>query len=58
VEAGAIDRDTEQALLAKGHKLDWSEHRREFGALNAIVRASAGWEGSADPRGGGAAMGD
>ncbi len=58
VEAEAIDRDAEQALLAKGHKLDWGEDRRAFGAVNAIVRAATGWEGSADPRGGGAAMGD
>jgi len=58
VEAEALDRDAEQALLAKGHKLDWGEDRRAFGAVNAIVRAATGWEGSADPRGGGAAMGD
>jgi gamma-glutamyltranspeptidase/glutathione hydrolase len=60
VEAEAIDRETEQALAAKGHKLDWGEDRRAFGAVNAIVRARSGpgWEGSADPRGGGAAMGD
>jgi gamma-glutamyltranspeptidase/glutathione hydrolase len=58
VEAEAIDREADQALRAKGHTLDWSESRRQFGALNAIVRAKVGWEGSADPRGGGAAMGD
>jgi len=58
VEAEAIDQPTEEALRGKGHKLDWSEARRNFGAVNAIVRAEIGWEGSADPRGGGAAMGD
>jgi gamma-glutamyltranspeptidase/glutathione hydrolase len=58
VEAEALDRETDAALRAKGHALDWSEERRAFGAVNAIVRAKAGWEGSADPRGGGAAMGD
>jgi gamma-glutamyltranspeptidase / glutathione hydrolase len=58
VEAEAIDRETDQALAAKGHKLDWGEDRRAFGAVNAIVRAKSGWDGSADPRGGGAAMGD
>jgi len=58
IEAEAIDRETDAALRAKGHALDWSEERRQFGAVNAIVRAKSGWEGSADPRGGGAAMGD
>ncbi|HWO24752.1 MAG TPA: gamma-glutamyltransferase [Kofleriaceae bacterium] len=58
VEAEALDRETDQALAAKGHKLDWGEDRRAFGAVNAIVRAKSGWEGSADPRGGGAAQGD
>jgi gamma-glutamyltranspeptidase/glutathione hydrolase len=58
VEAEAIDRETEQALKDRGHQLDWGWSRREFAAVNAIVRAKSGWEGSADPRGGGAAMGD
>jgi gamma-glutamyltranspeptidase/glutathione hydrolase len=58
IEAEAIDQPTEQALKAKGHALDWGEDRRQFGAITAIVRAKAGWEGSSDPRGGGAAMGD
>jgi gamma-glutamyltranspeptidase/glutathione hydrolase len=58
IEIEAIDEPTTEALEAKGHGLDWSEDRRQFGAITAIVRAKAGWEGSADPRGGGAAMGD
>jgi gamma-glutamyltranspeptidase len=58
VEAEAIDQPTDAALRAKGHALDWSEPRRQFGAVTAIVRGKAGWEGSSDPRGGGAAMGD
>jgi gamma-glutamyltranspeptidase len=29
-----------------------------FGAANAIVRTPTGWQGTADPRGGGAAIGD
>jgi gamma-glutamyltranspeptidase len=41
-----------------GHVLDWGDDRRMFGAVNAIVRTPAGWDGAADPRGGGAAMGD
>lgn len=58
IEAEAIDRPTEEALRAMGHALDWGDDRRMFGAVNAIVRTPAGWEGAADPRGGGAAMGD
>ena len=58
IEAESIDQPTEEALRAMGHALDWGDDRRMFGAVNAIVRTPAGWEGSADPRGGGAAMGD
>ncbi len=58
LEARSIDRVTEQALIAAGHKTDWSWEPREFGAVNAIVKTAAGWDGAADPRGGGAAVGD
>ncbi|MBA3397374.1 MAG: gamma-glutamyltransferase [Deltaproteobacteria bacterium] len=58
IEAGSIDQATEQALKAAGHTVDWSWVDREFGTANAIVRSKAGWDGAADPRGGGAALGD
>jgi gamma-glutamyltranspeptidase/glutathione hydrolase len=58
VEAEALDREAAEALRAMGHTLDGSQDRRAFGAANAIVRTKTGWEGAADPRGGGAAMGD
>ena len=58
VQAGAIDKATDEALRSFGHTLDWHEVPREFAAVNAIVRTPTGWEGTADPRGGGAAMGD
>jgi gamma-glutamyltranspeptidase/glutathione hydrolase len=58
IEGGAIDKKTEDALVKKGHTLKWFDEPREFGAVTAIVRAANGWEGTADPRGGGAAMGD
>jgi gamma-glutamyltranspeptidase/glutathione hydrolase len=58
IEEASIDRATEAALRAKGHAVDWRDERRMFGAVNAIVRAPVGWEGAADPRGGGAALGD
>jgi len=58
LEAGSVERGVEQALIEAGHKTDWSFAKREFGAVNAIVKTQAGWDGAADPRGGGAAVGD
>jgi gamma-glutamyltranspeptidase/glutathione hydrolase len=58
LEAGSIDRATEQALVAAGHKVDWTWRKLEFGSANAIVKTPQGWEGAADPRSGGAAVGD
>jgi gamma-glutamyltranspeptidase len=58
VEPGAIDKQTDEALRAKGHEVHWGDEPQNFGAVTAIVRSAAGWEGTSDPRGGGAAMGD
>ena len=58
VEADSIDKATDAKLQASGYVLDYSASPREFGAVNAIVRTATGWDGAADPRGGGAAMGD
>jgi gamma-glutamyltranspeptidase/glutathione hydrolase len=58
LEAQAVDRDTEQALIGAGHKVDWTWEKREFGSVNAIVKTAQGWDGAADPRTGGAAVGD
>jgi gamma-glutamyltranspeptidase/glutathione hydrolase len=58
LEGQAVTREVEQALQARGHKTDWSWEKREFGAANAIVKSATGWDGAADPRGGGAAVGD
>ncbi len=59
IEADAITKDTEKALRAMDYKLDWGQPPREFGAANAILaEPTGGWKGAADPRGGGAAMGD
>jgi gamma-glutamyltranspeptidase len=41
-----------------GYALELGVPAREFGAASAIVRTPSGWDGAADPRGGGAAMGD
>ena len=58
LEADAVDRATEAALQAAGHTTDGSWEKREFGSVNAIVKTANGWDGAADPRGGGAAIGD
>jgi gamma-glutamyltranspeptidase / glutathione hydrolase len=58
VEASSIDRSSDEALRAMGYKLEWGQSRRAFGAITAIVRGEAGWDGASDPRGGGAAIGD
>ncbi len=58
IEAGSIDQATETKLRELGYKIVWGQDAREFGAVNAIVRTKDGWDGAADPRGGGAAMGD
>lgn len=58
VEPDSIDRETADKLKASGYTLEFAASAREFGAANAIVRTPAGWAAAADPRGGGAAMGD
>jgi gamma-glutamyltranspeptidase/glutathione hydrolase len=58
IEASAIDQPGDEALRAMGYQLHWGEPRRAFGAITAIVRTPSGWDGSSDPRGGGAAIGD
>lgn len=58
VEADSITSEADAKLKGLGYTTDFSPSPREFGAVNAIVRTPAGWEGAADPRGGGAAMGD
>jgi gamma-glutamyltranspeptidase/glutathione hydrolase len=58
VEPKSLTKQTATELEKAGYKLDWRPSAREFGAANAIVRTATGWEGAADPRGGGAAMGD
>jgi len=58
VEASAIDRATEEGLRAAGHTLDWSLPPMSFGSVTLIAKSARGWDGAADPRKGGAAMGD
>ena len=58
IEEDSITKDTDGKLKALGYSLDFAASPREFGAANAIERTPLGWDGAADPRGGGAAMGD
>jgi gamma-glutamyltranspeptidase/glutathione hydrolase len=58
VEPQAIDQPAEEALRAMGYSVVWGESHRMFGAITAIVRTASGWDGTSDPRGGGAAIGD
>jgi len=58
LEPSVLDRQDDEALRAKGYQLQWGQPRRAFGAITAIVRTASGWDGAADPRGGGAAVGD
>lgn len=58
VEDKAITPDVAGALRTMGYTLVIGKPERIYGAANAIVRTPSGWSGAADPRNGGAAMGD
>jgi gamma-glutamyltranspeptidase/glutathione hydrolase len=58
IEAGAIDKDSAEALTGMGHEITWGEAPANFGGVNAIVKTPNGLEGGVDPRRRGAALGD
>jgi gamma-glutamyltranspeptidase / glutathione hydrolase len=58
VEAESIDEATSQALSAHKYNIDWGDAPIEFAHVTAIARTATGWQGTADQRNGGAAMGD
>jgi len=58
VEEDSVTEDTDKQLKALGYATDFTQAPRSFGAASVIVRTQSGWEGAADWRGGGAAMGD
>jgi len=58
VEAEALDQATAQALGARHYALEWGPISADLGHITAIARTATGWDGTADPRNGGAAMGD
>jgi gamma-glutamyltranspeptidase/glutathione hydrolase len=58
LEDDAISKQTTDELQAMGYTLVWAKPEKIYGAVNALVRTATGWSGAADPRGGGAALGD
>jgi gamma-glutamyltranspeptidase/glutathione hydrolase len=58
LEEDSISEATANQLESAGYKLTFGRGERIGGAANAIVRTKDGWQGAADPRGGGAAVGD
>jgi gamma-glutamyltranspeptidase/glutathione hydrolase len=58
VEDGALGSDVLATLKDEGYSLVTGHPERIYGAANAIVRTPSGWAAAADPRNGGAAMGD
>ncbi|MBA3453600.1 MAG: gamma-glutamyltransferase [Deltaproteobacteria bacterium] len=57
IEAASIEQATDTKLRAAGYEVKHVTGRA-FGVTNAILRVKDGWDGAADPRGGGAAIGD
>jgi len=58
IEAGAIDKNSDDALRGMGHDVKWGEAPGEFGGVTAIAKTKVGLEGAADPRRRGTALGD
>jgi gamma-glutamyltranspeptidase/glutathione hydrolase len=58
VEDEAAGSDVLTTLKDEGYSLVTGKPERIYGAANAIVRTPSGWAAAADPRNGGAAMGD
>jgi gamma-glutamyltranspeptidase / glutathione hydrolase len=57
-EDEAITKGVDDMLGTLGYQRVWRMRERIGAAANAIVKTKDGWAGAADPRGGGAAMGD
>jgi gamma-glutamyltranspeptidase/glutathione hydrolase len=57
-EDEAVTREVDRELESRGYDTVWGMPQRIMASANVIVRTPSGWAGAADPRGGGAAMGD
>ncbi|HEY0250911.1 MAG TPA: gamma-glutamyltransferase [Kofleriaceae bacterium] len=58
VDDDSITEQTAKQLEAAGYKLALGHPGGVYGSVTAIVRTKDGWQGSVDPRNGGAAVGD
>lgn len=58
LEDEAMTKVAAEDLAARGHELVWRMPGRIIASAGVIVRTPTGWAGAADPRGGGAALGD
>jgi gamma-glutamyltranspeptidase/glutathione hydrolase len=58
IERGSVSADEMEPLRALGYVLDESNPPPAFGGVTALARTPTGWAGTADPRRGGAALGD
>jgi gamma-glutamyltranspeptidase/glutathione hydrolase len=54
----AVTAQVDAELDKLGYTRVWRQRARIFSSTNAIVKTPAGWAGAADPRRGGAALGD
>jgi gamma-glutamyltranspeptidase/glutathione hydrolase len=58
VDDDAITQATDARLRSMGYALVWGNVERGYAHVTALVHTPTGWQGAADPRTGGAAMGD
>lgn len=58
VDDEAVTKEVEAQLKSTGYSFVWSKPERIFCSVDAIVRSKTGWDGAADPRKGGAALGN
>jgi gamma-glutamyltranspeptidase/glutathione hydrolase len=58
VEPESLTKETDEELAKRGYKLVWLSPEKTIASASLIVKTATGWAGSADRRGGGAALGD
>lgn len=58
VDDEAVTQEVEAQLKAAGYSFVWGKPERIFCSVDAILRSKTGWDGAADPRKGGAALGN
>jgi gamma-glutamyltranspeptidase/glutathione hydrolase len=58
VENEGLTKEVDEELTRRGYKLVWLSPDKIAASASLIVKTATGWAGSADRRGGGAAIGD